>query len=305
MGVGAVSGSGAAGGGLQGQVAVVTGAGRGIGRAIAEELAAAGAAVAVLARSAHELADTVRRIEQAGGRALAVPADVTDATVVERAFAQVERTLGPTDLLVNGVGALGPLGPFWTVDLEAWWQALDTVLRTHVLCTRVVLPAMIARRRGRIVNVASGAGAMVIPYFSSYNTAKTALLRFTECIAVEAAPHGVSVFAIGPGTVRTAMSEQALNSPEGRRWLPWFRRVFEAGLDVPAERAARLVGVLASGRADALTGLFLRISDDVEGIVARLADVRRDKLYTLRVQELTSSGGNPTHRAILKAAEQP
>src|SRR5690349_1966609 len=261
MGVGAVSGSGAAGGGLQGQVAVVTGAGRGIGRAIAEELAAAGAAVAVLARSAHELADTVSRIEQAGGRALALPADVTDATVVERAFAQVERTLGPIDLLVNGVGALGPLGPFWTVDLEAWWQAFDTVLRTHVLCTRVVLPAMIARR--------------------------------------------VSVFAIGPGTVRTAMSEQALNSPEGRRWLPWFRRVFEAGLDVPAERAARLVGVLASGRADALTGLFLRISDDVEGIVARLADVRRDKLYTLRVQELTSSGGNPTHRAILKAAEQP
>jgi NAD(P)-dependent dehydrogenase (short-subunit alcohol dehydrogenase family) len=303
MGVGAVSGSGAAG--LRGQVAVVTGAGRGIGRAIAEELAAAGAAVAVLARSAHELADTVHRIERAGGRALALPADVTDATLVDRAFADVERNLGRIDLLVNGVGALGPLGPFWTVDLEAWWQALEVVLRSHVLCTRVVLPAMVARRRGRIVNVASGAGAMVIPYFSSYNTAKTALLRFTECVAVEAAPHGVSVFAIGPGTVRTTMSEQALNSPEGRRWLPWFGRVFEAGLDVPPERAARLVGVLASGRADALAGRFLRVSDDIDAVLARLADVRRDKLYTLRVQELTSSGGNPTLRAILEAAEQP
>jgi NAD(P)-dependent dehydrogenase (short-subunit alcohol dehydrogenase family) len=296
---------GAAAGGLQGQVAVVTGAGRGIGRAIAEELAAAGAAVAVLARSAHELAGTVRRIEQAGGRALALPADVTDATLVDRAFADVERNLGRIDLLVNGVGALGPLGPFWTVDLEAWWQALEVVLRSHVLCTRVVLPGMIARRRGRIVNVASGAGAMVIPYFSSYNTAKTALLRFTECVAVEAARHGVSVFAIGPGTVRTTMSEQALNSPEGRRWLPWFGRVFEAGLDLPPERAARLVGVLASGRADGLAGRFLRVSDDIDAMLARLADIRRDKLYTLRVQELASSGGNPTLRAILEAAEQP
>lgn len=297
--------SGSRAGGLKGQVAVVTGAGRGIGRAIAEELAAEGAAVAVLARSAHEVAETVSRIERAGGRAVALPADVTDATVVNRAFADVERTLGPIDQLVNGVGALGPLGPFWTVDVDAWWQALEIVLRSHVLCTRAVLPAMIARRRGRIVNVASGAGAMVIPYFSSYNTAKTALLRFTECVAAEAGPHGVSVFAIGPGTVRTAMSEQALDSAEGRRWLPWFRRVFDAGLDLPPERAARLVGVLASGRADALSGLFLRVSDDVESILAGVADVRRDKLYTLRVRGLPSSGGDATLRAILEAAEQP
>lgn len=291
--------------GLHGQVAVVTGSGRGIGRAIAEELAAHGATVAVLARTEREVADTVRRIEQAGGKARALVADATDPARVERAFAEVERSLGPIDLLVNGVGALGPLGPFWTVDLGAWWQAVEVVLRSHVLCTRAVLPAMITRRRGRIVNVASGAGAMVIPYFSSYNTAKTALLRFTECVAVEAAPHAVSVFAIGPGTVRTAMSEEALDSPDGRRWLPWFRRVFEGGFDVPPERAARLAALLASGRADALSGRFLRISDDVEAILARLDDVRRDKLYTLRVHGLPSSGGDPTLRAILEAAEQP
>ena len=291
--------------GLAGQVAVVTGGGRGIGRAIAEGLAAAGATVAVLARSAHELAVTVSGIERAGGVALGRAADVRDAAVVSRAFAEIEQALGPVDLLVNNVGALGPLGPFWDADLDAWWDAVEVVLWSHVLCTRMILPGMIARRRGRIVNVASGGGAMVIPYFSSYNTAKTALIRFTECVAAEARAHGVAMFAIGPGTVRTAMSEHALTSPEGRRWLPWFSRVFQAGLDVPAERAARLVVTLASGKAGTLTGRFLRVSDDVDAILANVAQVERDKLYSFRVRDLPSSGGDGALRAILDAAEQP
>ena len=106
---------------------------------------------------------------------------------------------------------------------------------------------MLARRAGRIVNVASGGAATAMTYFSSYIVAKTALVRLTECVAAEVRPYGLSVFAIGPGTVRTAMSEHSLTSPEGRRWLPWFQRIFDEGLDVPADVPARLVTALASG----------------------------------------------------------
>src|SRR6516162_7200598 len=121
-----------------------------------------------------------------------------------------------------------------------------------MLCSRVVLPGMISRGGGRIVNVASGAGTFAIPYLGAYVTSKTALIRFTEVLALETAMHGIKVFAIEPGTVRTAMAEYALNSEEGNRWLPWLGEVFHKCEDVPPNLAAELVFVLASGRADAL-----------------------------------------------------
>src|SRR3954452_10250523 len=115
-----------------------------------------------------------------------------------------------------------------------------------MLCSRVVLPGMIARGGGRIVNVASGAGTFAIPYLGAYVTSKTALIRFTEVLALEAAQHGVKVFAIEPGTIRTAMSEDALESREGQRWLPWLGEVFQRAEVVPPDHAADLVVLLAS-----------------------------------------------------------
>lgn len=271
---------------LRGQVAVVTGGGRGLGRAFAQALAAAGAAVAVLARSDDELAQTVAAVERAGGRARRFRADVTDAAAVRTTMAAVERTLGPVDLLVNNAGVVGPLGPFWEADPEVWWRAVDVNLRGQILCAHALLPGMVARRRGRIVNVASGGGARAIPYMSAYVAGKTALIRFAECLAAETHEYGIAVFAVGPGTVRTAMSEYSLNSPEGQRWLPWFRMIFDEGSDSPPEHPARLVLSLASGRMDALSGCFLTIADDLDVVLARAADVERDKLYRLRVRTL-------------------
>jgi NAD(P)-dependent dehydrogenase (short-subunit alcohol dehydrogenase family) len=248
---------------LTGQVAIVTGGGRGIGRAIAIGLASAGASVAVVARSEDEITETASHIAQAGGRAIAFPADVSDPEAVQRMFGEVERALGPVDLLVNDAGLAGPIGPTWEVDPKEWWRCLEVNLRGPMLCSRVVLPVMIARGCGRIVNVASGAGTFAIPHLGAYVTSKTALIRFTEIVAAEIAEHGVKVFAIEPGTVRTGMAEYALGSEEGRRWMPWFRDIFEQGRDVPPDHAARLVTLLASGRADALSGRFFTIADDV------------------------------------------
>ena len=271
---------------LQGQVAIVTGGGRGLGRAFALALAAQGCSVAVIARSEAELAETAALVARSGGRAHAFTADVTDDSAVSTAFADIERSLGPIDLLVNNAGVLGPLGPFAQCKVEDWWRAIDVNLQGQVLCAHRVLPGMIARRRGRIINIASGGGARMIPHFSAYVTSKTALIRFSECLAAEVKPHGLTVFAMGPGTVRTAMSEYSLNSVEGRTWLPWFRDIFETGRDLPPERPAALLVALASGKADVLSGCFLQPDDDLDRIVEAAAAVEHGKLYSLQVRRL-------------------
>src|SRR3954447_7801062 len=144
---------------LHGGVALVTGAGRGIGQVVATALAAAGASVALLARSAAELAATAELIEDAGGVAATAVADVTDAAGVAAAVAGLRRQLGPVDVLVNNAGILGPIGPLWEVDGDDWWTTMDVNVRGLVRCSQLVLPEMVARGRGRIINVTSEAGA--------------------------------------------------------------------------------------------------------------------------------------------------
>jgi NAD(P)-dependent dehydrogenase (short-subunit alcohol dehydrogenase family) len=268
---------------LDGLVAIITGAGRGIGRAIALGLAKAGSSVAVIARSEDQLVETVRQITDLGSRAISVTADVSDPGAVERMVLEVEKSLGSVDLLVNNAGLPGPIGPTWETDPDDWWRCLEVNLRGPMLCSRAVLPDMIARGRGRIVNVASGAGTFAIPYLGAYVTSKTALIRFTEILALEAGSHGVMVFAIEPGTVRTTMAEFALESEHGQRWLPWFGEVFKRGENVPPVHAADLVVLLASGRADALSGRFFTIKDDVIGMAKRAGDQGPGDLQTLRL----------------------
>jgi NAD(P)-dependent dehydrogenase (short-subunit alcohol dehydrogenase family) len=268
------------------KVAVVTGGGRGLGRAFAQALAAEAHAVAVLARSAAELAATVALVERAGGRARAFVVDVTDGMAVDRAFTEVERVLGPIELLVNNAGVVGPLGPFAESDAGTWWRTIEVNLQGQILCAHRVLPGMIARRCGRIINIASGGGATMLPYFSAYVTSKTALIRFSECLAYELEPHGIAVFAMGPGTVRTTLSEYSLNSPEGRTWLPWFRDIFDEGRDLPPERPAALLVALASGKADVLSGRYVYPLDDLDRLIEEAREIEARKLYSLQVQRL-------------------
>lgn len=287
---------------LENQIAVVTGGGRGIGRAIAQALAAAGATVAALARSANELEQTVTLIHDAGGKAHAYPVDITDGPSVRRTISDIHSALGPVDLLINNAGVIGPLGPFWENDIDDWWRAMDINLRGQVLCAHAVLPEMISRRRGRIVNVSSGAGTAPIANLSSYVAAKTALIRFTENLAAETKPYNVSIFAIAPGTVRTAMAEYSLNSPEAQKWIPWFKRLFDEGINVPPERAAQLALALASGRADAISGRFITVQDNLDLILENAAEVEKAALYCLRVSKLAAEKPNPAYASLLATA---
>jgi NAD(P)-dependent dehydrogenase (short-subunit alcohol dehydrogenase family) len=271
---------------LRNQVTIVTGAGRGLGRAISVALGQAGAAVGVVARSEAQVAETAGAIKQAGGEALAVIADVSDPAAVERAARQVEGTLGPVDLLVNNAATPGPLGPMWEADANDWWHSFEVNLRGPFVCSRAILPGMIARRRGRIINLATSAATVAVAHMGAYVVAKTALIRLTENLAAELLNSGVSVFAIDPGTVRTAMTQHVLESEAGKKWLPWFRKLFDQGRDVPPEKAAQLVVHLASGRADALSGRFLGVADDLPKLLEQLEEVKRSGLYTLRVRKL-------------------
>jgi NAD(P)-dependent dehydrogenase (short-subunit alcohol dehydrogenase family) len=246
-------------------------------------LAAAGASVAVVARSADQLAETVALVASAGGRAVALPADVSDPRAVEAMVRATEQQLGPVDLLVNNAGIPGPFGPINELDPAQWWRCHQVNLLGPFLCARALLPSMITRRRGRIVNVASGAGTQAIAYLSAYVVSKTALIRWTEVLATEVAEHGIKTFAIEPGTVRTAMADWALNSDAGRKWLPWFRDIFEQGRNVPPDHAVGLLLLLASGKADALSGRFFTVADDIPGLVDRVERGPSGELQTLRL----------------------
>jgi NAD(P)-dependent dehydrogenase (short-subunit alcohol dehydrogenase family) len=217
---------------------------------------------------------------------LAVVADVTDATSVERMVLQVEGALGPADLLVNNAATPGPLGPMWEADADDWWGTMEMNLRGPYLCSRALLPGMIARRQGRIINLSTTAATVAVAHMGAYVISKTALTRFTENLAAEVVNSGVSVFALDPGTVRTAMSEYLLESEAGKKWLPWFRKLFDQGRDVPAEKAAQLVVQVASGRADALSGRFFGTSDELEKLLERLEEIKRADLYALRIRKL-------------------
>lgn len=157
---------------LIGQVALVTGGGRGLGRAYALALAAAGAAVAVTARSATEIQEVVQNIAQAGGRALAITADVTDHAAVTQMVAAVEQTLGPVTLLVNNAGLLRAIGRIPDIEADAWWREVEVNVRGSFLCSQAVLSGMIARKVGRIINLASSAGLYPVDGGSAYCASK-------------------------------------------------------------------------------------------------------------------------------------
>ena len=259
---------------LDGTVALVTGGGRGIGRAVARALAARGSAVAVTARSPDEVAATVDELTATGARALALPADVTDRTAVRGLVDEVQGRWGPVDLLVNNAGRLEAVGPLWDTDPDVWWREVEVNLRGPLLCCSAVVPAMVARGTGRVVNMGSGAGARPGPWSSAYATSKAALLRLTDSLEASLAGTGVHAFLVAPGLVRTALTDRL-----PAELLPGSA---EAGRWRPAERVADLVVALAAGAYDPLAGRFLHVDDDLPALLAALPDVDADA-RTLRL----------------------
>ena len=249
---------------LEGQVALVTGGGRGIGRLIARELSEAGMRVAVAARSSGQVEETAREID-----GVAVTADVSKQEDVEAMVATVERELGPIDLLVNNAG-VGPSPELpWEEDPADWWHVFEINVLGAYLCSRAVLPGMVERGHGRIVNTGSGASYLPLGAPTSYGASKAALGRFGELLASQVAELGVSVFVISPGLVRTEMTDAFGDD------APW----------TPPELAPRLVRALASGRADRLAGRYIHAEhDDIDELIARADEIEQRDLNAIRLQ---------------------
>ncbi|TML64384.1 MAG: SDR family oxidoreductase [Actinobacteria bacterium] len=260
---------------LDGQVAIVTGGGRGVGRAVAEALGARGAAVAVAARTISE----IEAVAAALSRAIAVPTDVTRAEQVGALVERTGRELGPPTLLVAGAGTWDHVGPAWEGDADAWWRDVEVAVRGAYLCARAVLPGMVERGAGRIVVLSSYAANVPRPWSSGYGSGRAALLRFIDSLAGEVEERGVAVFAVSPGFVRTELVENVIRSEAGRRYLPELGERTDA---LAPELAGELVAELATGRADALTGRFLHVLDDLDDLVARADEIRANDLYALR-----------------------
>jgi NAD(P)-dependent dehydrogenase (short-subunit alcohol dehydrogenase family) len=191
---------------LEGRVALVTGAGKGIGRSIALGLAAEGARVAVVARTRGDVERVVQDIERAGGAGLALTADVADPGQVAASVAAVRERWGAVDILVNNAGH-NTLGRIAELPVDDWWRQVEVSLRGSYLYCREVIPAMVERRWGRVINMSSVAGKVGLMFCTGYCSAKHAVIGLTRALALEVADKGVTVNAVCPGFVLTDLTD--------------------------------------------------------------------------------------------------
>jgi NAD(P)-dependent dehydrogenase (short-subunit alcohol dehydrogenase family) len=236
---------------LSGSVALVTGASTGIGRHLVQGLAARGMAVAGLARGEERLRTAMDEVAAAtGARTLAVAADVTDLASVRAAVERVVEELGQVDLLVNNAGLIDAAEePLWEADPDQWWDVVASHVKGAFLLCRTVVPWMVLRNHGRIVNIASGQSLRVHPEFSAYGVGKTGLMRITEALAGALEGSDVHAFDLSPGVVETDMT-RSMSMWKG--FTDW----------TPPERVVEFVAAIAAGELDQWSGRFMRVGAD-------------------------------------------
>lgn len=243
---------------LEGKTAIVTGGGRGIGRAIAREFAGEGAAVIVASRSAKEIDGVAAEIRQAGGRAKAVAADVSKAAECEKIVRAARDAFGAIDILVNNAGILGPVAPIEGTTLELWSETIAINLTSAFLMSRLVVPEMYERGSGAILNISSVAAKAAYPMNSAYAAAKAGLLGLTRTLAAEGARKGVRANAILPGPTGDTNMWQELAGRLGPMSGHVVDGILLGRLQTTEEIAAAALFVV-SDQARAITGQTLNV----------------------------------------------
>jgi NAD(P)-dependent dehydrogenase (short-subunit alcohol dehydrogenase family) len=249
---------------LKGKTAVVTGAGRGLGRAIALAISKEGASVAIMSRTLNELELTAHKIIEQGGECLVFQGDVSDPNSVASMARQTVERFSRVDVLVNNAAVIGPTRLMEEADFEAWKKTIDINLNGPFFCARAVVPFMARQRGGKIISISSGLGQMPFPRFCAYSVSKAGIIQLTRSLSEELKEMNIQVNAIDPGVMDTSMQEQirALGpSVLGKSIYDHFVGYKDKGcLKDPGEVAALAV-FLASYEADHLSGYNGTLSD--------------------------------------------
>jgi NAD(P)-dependent dehydrogenase (short-subunit alcohol dehydrogenase family) len=271
-----------------GLTALVTGASRGLGREIAAELASAGASVVLVARDANELERVKLALEprlRPEASVTCCAADLSD----QAAIRVIEDSLGASrmqpDILVNNAATQGPIGRFWENDWREWVISFGLNAFAPLRLCQVLLPGMVQRRRGKIINLSGGGATGPRPGFSAYGAAKTLLVRFTETLAEEVKPFGIDVNAIAPGVMQSAMTQAVIAAGPEKAGRKEYDAAVKLGQGTPevVARAARLCVFLASPASNGITGRLISAAwDPWETLAAHREEIAGSDVYTLR-----------------------
>lgn len=277
---------------LENKVCLVTGAGRGIGEAIALRFARCGAALVLCSRTPKEVEAVAAQARVFGSPTIAFGVDVSDFAQVSEMVMETVSRFRRIDVLVNNAGVYGPIGPIWSNDLSLWRETVAINLFGPVNCIRAVAPHMIQSHKGKIVNMAGG-GEGAFPRFSAYASSKSAVVRLTETLAEEFREYNIQVNAIAPGRVNTRFLDQVLAAGENAGAHYEVAKGQKASGGIPAEKAAELVAFLASDASNGLTGRLLSaVWDDWRNLsIGGIADSSRYQVRRIDGVRFLESGG--------------
>ncbi|MDI6754597.1 MAG: SDR family NAD(P)-dependent oxidoreductase [Thermodesulfobacteriota bacterium] len=253
---------------LQNRVAIITGGGRGLGRSVALAFGKEGAKVVLAARTNEEIEHVAEELRSLKKDALSIPTDVSEEEQVNHMLKRALEAYGTIDILVNNAGARGPIAPLHEISLAEWEQTLRINLTSAFLCTKAVLPIMIEKKEGKIINVVTTMTPR--PNLTPYMVAKAGLIHFTKQLSRELKDYNIQVNAIHPGVMDTRMQEEIRKAGAKAIGTDMFERLKEEGILHLPDEPAKLVLFLASRAADGITGEYLSFDDkEVKFLISR------------------------------------
>lgn len=269
---------------LKDKIAIITGGSTGIGKGIAIAFAQQGAHLVLSARTKNDLEEAKKEITRFTTKVESFPADVSNPTAVKGLVDFTLEKFSNIDILVNSAGIYGPIGMITDISPGEWLEAIKINLYGTFLCIQAVLPIMIKKNKGKIINMSGGGGASPFPRFSAYGTSKAGVIRLTETIANEVKDYKIDINAIAPGAVNTRLLNQALQAGDaaGKDFIAKSLKQKQEG-GVPPEKVAGLAVFLASSKSDGLSGRLISLLwDNWQDIPLYLDKIMSSDIYAMR-----------------------